>query len=871
MKKIYGFLVLFFCVMSVQAQYNFPTCFAEWDSTNTPYDKGQEVSLDSKNYRCKWNTLAPPPSDAWELVEPCGDGGLGTDYSGNQRIIGYLPTWVEDYDIKNNFNPEVVTNLNISFLQFKQNNNNYNSTDFASISFDERTVRDVDSVLTDLGVLHKAHAKNVKVSVALGGATDFAFLWLMAKYQDNDAKMDEIATLVANYVNSNGLDGVDLDMECWWADPAISGTSDQGGRVRGDKWGGQDEGPHPAGIGLKVLCKKLRQKLPNKLISGAVFGTSWYGNNYDDGMVEYMDWLGLMSYDFTGSWNESPTGPHSSLYKTPLNTYPGQSDDNPIYSAQDALEYWMGFAPPAWNHDGGFNVPKAKLTFGVPVYGYDFSERKPDGGNGFKFVPYRKIIEEYPNAATSYDPQDTRDLNGYIGADNKKLYYDTPKQAGAKLNYSKDNGHQGVIVWELTQDVNYNSPSSILKAINEAAGNNNPINNPPTVTWTSPGDGETIEQTTLSSIAIQATATDSDGAIQSFSFKHNNTTINASVSGSTYSANFTPSAFGEYSLIASATDNKGATTTKTITFTVKEKVIGGNTPPTISSLDPQNNSIIEQSTLSSIELKATITDDNAVDTVKFVVNTTEITPTKNGNNYTANWTPTAFGSVSFKVEATDNENESSETTVTFTVKEEIITEDDCDGVSAWNSTEIYGVKNTKVAYNGKLYQNKWWTQGETPGSAEVWEFLSNCDGSGNDFCGFSEWVASIAYNGGDQVYYSQKIYKAKWWTQNNVPDTSNEWEYVSDCSQKSATASYSIILSSVVKDILHYKVNASNNSWIQMDLYDISGKLVKSNPIQKLKGDKNFSQDLSFLKSGIYIYKINIDGNTTKTYKIVKL
>jgi len=864
---------MFFCAIILQAQYNFPNCFPTWDSGNTPYDKGQEVSLDDKNYRCKWNTLNAPPSDAWELIEPCGDGGLGPNYSGKQRIIGYLPTWVKDYDIKNNFNPEVVTNLNISFLQFKQNNNNYKSNDFASISFDEKTVRDVDSVLTDLGVLQKAKAKNVKVSVALGGAIDYAFLWLMTKYQDNDTKMDEIATLIANYVNSNDLDGIDLDMECWWADPTISGTSDQGGRVRGDKWGGQDVGPHPAGIGLKKLCKKLREKLPNKIISGAVFGTSWYGNNYDDGMAEYMDWLGLMSYDFTGSWNESPTGPHSSLYKTPLNTYPGQSDNNPVYSAQDALEYWMGFAPPAWNHDGGFNVPKAKLTFGVPVYGYDFSERKPNGGNGYKFVPYRKIIEEYPNAATSYDPKDSRSLNGYIGSDGKKLYFDTPKQAGAKLNYSKNNGHQGLIVWELTQDVNYNSPSSILKAINAAAGNDNPINNLPAVTWTTPRNGEIIEQTILSPIDLQATATDSDGVVQTFVFRHNTTTINANNSGNNYSANFTPTGFGEYTLTASATDDKGGTTTKTITFIIKEKVTGGNTPPTISGVDPRDGSVIEQNALSSIALKATIIDDEEVSSVKFIVNTTEIITTKNGNNYTANWAPTTFGDFSFSIEATDNKNETSETSVTFTIKQKDIIGDQCDGITAWNSTQTYNIRNTKVSYNGKVYQNKWWTQGETPGSSEVWEFLSNCDGGGgNDFCGFNEWDSSIAYNGGDQVYYSQKIYKAKWWTHNNVPDTSNQWEYISDCiQQKSSLSLDAIMLSTIVQDKLYYNVNGANNSWIKIDLYDISGKLVKSNPIQKLKGNQSFSEDLSFLKSGIYIYKINLNGNTTKTYKVIKL
>ena len=71
---------------------------------------------------------------SWKNDGACGDGGLGSDYSGKQRIIGYLPTWIPDYDIKNKFNPEVVTNVNVSFLMFKQNNKDYKSNDFASIA-----------------------------------------------------------------------------------------------------------------------------------------------------------------------------------------------------------------------------------------------------------------------------------------------------------------------------------------------------------------------------------------------------------------------------------------------------------------------------------------------------------------------------------------------------------------------------------------------------------------------------------------------------------------------------------------------------------------------------------------------------------------
>ncbi len=866
MKKIYIFFSMLFCALLTQAQYNFPACSPAWDVSQVPYTQGQEVSVNGLNYRCKYYTNDAPGAGSWELVGPCGDGGLGPDYSGKQRIIGYLPTWVADYDIKNKFKPEVVTNLNISFLMFKQNNNNYNSADFASISFDEFQARKVDSVLNDLGVLQKAKAKGVKVAVALGGATDYAFIWLMDKYHNDDVKLEQIATLVANYVVQNDLDGIDLDMECWWADPAIAGTTDQGGRVRGSKFGDSDQGPHPAGIGLTKLSKKLRAKLPNKLITAAVFGTSWYGNNYDDGIADYMDWIGLMSYDFTGSWDTSPEGPHSALYKVAGGLYQGQTADNPIYSAQDALEYWMGFAPPAWNHAGGFKVPKSKLVFGLPVYGYDFSEKKPNGGNGAKFVPYKDIVKDFPNAATSYDAKDPKKLRGYIGENGKKIYYNTPKLAGEKIKYSKQYGHQGLILWELTQDTDYNASSSILKAVNEAAGNSNPINSTPVVTWETPSNNQVIEMTTFTNVALKAKATDSDGTVNSFVFKYSNTDILATKSGDYYTANFLPTTFGQVSIVASATDDKNDTTEQTISFTIKEK--GANTAPVITQVTPQGT--VELAALAPINIKATITDDVQVSSVEFVINNITVTPTMvaNSNVYTTDWTPQAFGAVTLKIVGTDNLGVASEEMISFTVVEK--TTGGCDGVTEWSATQVYS-SATEVSYQGVVYRNKWWTQNETPGSSDVWQFVRNCDGNGGGGTGGSctepLWSATIAYNGGDKATYQNKIYSAKWWIKGETPDTSSAWSYLSDC-----TSSSSVIVSTVAKNQIELKINASQPAIITAELYDFSGKKLQSLSVDRAinSGVNTINQDVSGLNKGIYIYKIVID-NQVHTKKIIKL
>lgn len=869
MRKIVFLLGLFLSAL-LHAQYQFPACHPAWDAARVPYKQGEKVSYRGLNYTAKWYTNAAPGDSSWQNEGACGDGGLGPDYSGSQRIIGYLPTWIPDYDIKNNFNPEVVTNINVSFLMFKQNNNDYNSADFGSIAFDAFQLRKVDSVLTDCKVLAKAKAKNVKVSVALGGATDFAFLWLMTKYHNNDQKLEEIANLLVNYVNERQIDGIDLDLECWWADPAIAGTSDQGGRVRGSKWGDKDQGPHPAAIGLTNLSRKLRAKMPNKLLSTAVFGTSWYGNNYDAKMADYMDWIGLMTYDFTGSWDKSPVGPHSSLYKVPLNTYAGQTADNPIYSAQDALEYWLGIAPATWNHAGGFGVQKAKLVIGVPMYGYDFSEKKPNGGNGAKFVPYRHIINEFPNAATSYDQKDPKKLNGHVGLNGKNIYFDTPKQAGEKIKYTKNFGHQGVIIWELTQDVDYNSSSSILKAINEAAGNTTPINQAPVVTWNSPANNQVIEVETLGAVTLKATAVDSDGTVSAFVFKNGTTDIAATQNGNEYTASFTPAAFGNYTISAVATDDKNATSNAAVSFTIKEKVVG-NTNPVITDVTPVDASVIEQEALTAVALGATVTDDKQVSSVDFLINNVSVAGVASGTNntYTASYTPAAFGNYTFKIVATDNEGGVTTQESGFTVKEKVIG-NTCDGIPAWEA-KTYAQAGTQVVYNGTVYKNKWYTSAsETPGSSDVWAYVQTCGGDVT-FCGFAEWMATKVYNTGDQVYYSQKIYRAKWWTQNNTPGQSNEWEYVSDCaSGKLSDPESEVSYPTLVSDVVTLKVASEKSTLQKVELYNLSGKLVKVliDNIQ-VQGNQWIQTNVSDLENGIYIYKI-YTGTKVITDKMVK-
>ena len=56
----------------------------------------------------------------------------------------------------------------------------------------------------------------------------------------------------------------------------------------------------------------------------------------------------------------------------------------------------------------------------------------------------------------------------------------------------------------------------------------------------------------------------------------------------------------------------------------------------------------------------------------------------------------------------------------------------CAGIPQWNSGTVYNVALTKVQQDSKLYENKWWTQGESPATNSsqwaVWRLLGTCDG-----------------------------------------------------------------------------------------------------------------------------------------------
>ncbi|MEW7278918.1 S8 family serine peptidase [Aquimarina sp. 2201CG1-2-11] len=340
-------------------------------------------------------------------------------------------------------------------------------------------------------------------------------------------------------------------------------------------------------------------------------------------------------------------------------------------------------------------------------------------------------------------------------------------------------------------------------------------NQAPTVNITAPNNNAIIGQLILSSITLSANANDVDGTIVSIRFEVNNVAL---PSGN--NVNWTPEAFGTYTVKVTATDDKGATATDQISITVFQE---DQTPttPTVNITNPTNGQVIEQESLTAIVLTAVASDpDGTIDKIQFSVNDVLL---PEGND--VSWLPSNYGNHVIKVTVTDNSGATATDQITITIKQ-LITGGDCNGVTAWNPATIYpSTGGVKVSHNGNIYQNKWWTQNNEPGTGGSWgpwELIGPCS-----------LTASKAYN--------------------DLLNDKND--------------SFLIAVKNTQMQILLHQKEIGGFAF---SLYDLQGRYV-----QKLKegflskGLHSLDIDISGINTGIYLVKFESKGTYRTTKKVI--
>jgi endoglucanase len=143
------------------------------------------------------------------------------------------------------------------------------------------------------------------------------------------------------------------------------------------------------------------------------------------------------------------------------------------------------------------------------------------------------------------------------------------KDIGASWTYWSLNPNSGdtkgllLDDWKTIDTVRYDVIKPFLVPL---SGTVTPGNNPPTVNITSPANGATLPAGTTS-VTVNATASDSDGTVSSVKFYRGATLISTDTTAP-YSAVVTGLSAGSFTLKATATDNKGATSDSSVTVTV---------------------------------------------------------------------------------------------------------------------------------------------------------------------------------------------------------------------------------------------------------------------------------------------------------------
>jgi len=172
-------------------------------------------------------------------------------------------------------------------------------------------------------------------------------------------------------------------------------------------------------------------------------------------------------------------------------------------------------------------------------------------------------------------------------------------------------------------------------------------NQAPTVSLTSPANGATF--TAPATVAISATAGDTDGTIARVDFFAGSTLV-GTATASPYNVTWNNVPAGTYSLTAVARDDSGVTTTSAArTITVNGPA---NQPPAASLTAPANGATFTAP--ASITVSASASDaDGTISKVDFFAGTTPI-GTDTTSPYSITWNNVAAGSYSLTAVATDN-------------------------------------------------------------------------------------------------------------------------------------------------------------------------------------------------------------------------
>ncbi len=331
-------------------------------------------------------------------------GGMAQTSPTPKRLLGYYPEWS-----KYNNPPYVYSADQIPYKQLT-----HIAHAFVLLARADGTLK-VPHGFIEPALIVKAHAAGVKVLVSIGGGDGIQGP-RFNKMARSESSRQAFVKNVHAFLSANGYDGVDID----WEIPNAQDMSD-----------------------CTTLMQELRNELPSPwLISMATPSDprSW-GAGFDiPALAPIVDFMNVMTYDFTGSW-AGYAGLNSPLLQDPNDPIQGGS-------VKTSMDLYADI----------YGVPLAQLNIGTPFYGYEF-----DGvdalwaacsgcGNQQNYGDYIKPLMHSSDWQKKTDKaaRSPYMVNSTLPA---FITYDNASSTGSKTRYILERrGFGGVFMWELSAD-----------------------------------------------------------------------------------------------------------------------------------------------------------------------------------------------------------------------------------------------------------------------------------------------------------------------------------------------------------------------------------------------------------------------------------
>lgn len=457
--------------------------------------------------------------------------------------------------------------------------------------------------------------------------------------------------------------------------------------------------------------------------------------NYGDA-VQYMDYIFAMTYDFYGGWNNVP-GHQTALY---CGTFmrPGQCDGSGVDENGEA------YKGPAYTTDNGIQlllaqgVPANKLVVGTAMYGRGWEGVTPDtlidpndpmtgtGTGKLKGSTAQGVWEDgvidYKGVKSFMLGADNTGINGFeYGYDaqaeapwvwnrstGQLITFDDDRSVKAKGAYVRNLGLAGLFSWEIDAD-----NGDILNAMHEGLAGGTPANRAPVA-----AAGADVSVTGPASVVLDgSSSSDSDGSVASYAWEQLSGTSVSLTGANTAQASFDVAEVAQTETLTfklTVTDNEGATGTDTVVVTVKAKDTGPvNTAPVAAVSAPATANAGDV-----VVVDASGSSDADNDTLTYSWDVPAgLNPTINGATVTFTASEyTQDTSLLFTVTVSDAQATSSASATVVVAKK------DTGGgtcTNAWDSGAVYN-GGDQVTWDGKVWEAKWWTQGDDPSQSGQW-------------------------------------------------------------------------------------------------------------------------------------------------------